>query len=63
MRRAVLSHPLAVLGLVGHYPTNYLIARLPILEKQAFAHPNMRPDGIIGYYPGFLRAIPGSKVR
>jgi hypothetical protein len=34
--RVVLSHPLPVFGLVGHYPTNYLIGRSPLLRRQAF---------------------------
>ena len=29
----VLSHQLPVLGLVGHYPANYLIGRKPIQER------------------------------
>ena len=33
MRRAVLSHPLPVLGLVGHYPANYLIGRFPLPDQ------------------------------
>ncbi len=49
MRRIVLSHPLAVLGLVSHYLTNNLIAHSPILGQQAFAQPAMRQAGIIGY--------------
>ncbi len=48
MRRAVLSHPLAVLGLVGRYLTNYLIARSPIPGQQAFAHRLMRGVGLSG---------------
>ena len=63
MRRAVLSHPLPVLGLVSRYLTNYLIVLSPILRKQAFAHLAMRQDGVIGYYLGFPRAIPGLRVR
>jgi hypothetical protein len=36
MWQAVLSHLLPVYGLVGHYPTNYLIGRSPIPRQQAF---------------------------
>ncbi len=28
-----LSRPLRIIGLVGHYPTNYLIRRGPILKR------------------------------
>ena len=63
MRRVVLSHPLAVLGLVSRYLTNNLIARSPISGQQAFAHQTMRSDGIIRYYPGFPRAIPDPEAR
>ena len=34
MRRAVLSHPLPVVGLVSHYLTNYLIGYRPLLKRQ-----------------------------
>ena len=34
---ATLSRPLPVVGLVGRYPTNYLIGRRPILKHQGFA--------------------------
>ena len=36
MRRAVLSHPLPVFGLVSRYLTNNLIGRSPLLRRQAF---------------------------
>ena len=63
MRRAVLSHPLPVLGLVSHYLTNYLIGRIPLHEQQAFDHSEMPHRGVMGYYPEFLPAIPHSWVR
>ncbi len=31
--RVVLSHPLPIFGLVGHYPTNYLIGRGPVSRR------------------------------
>ena len=31
--RAMLSHPVTIAALVGHYPTNKLIVRGPILER------------------------------
>ena len=34
---ATLSRPLPVVGLVGHYPTNYLIGRRPIPERRSFS--------------------------
>ena len=33
IRLIVLSDQLPVVGLVGHYPTNYLIGRKPILKR------------------------------
>ena len=32
----ILSDQLRIVGLVGLYPTNYLIRRRPILERQSF---------------------------
>jgi hypothetical protein len=63
MRRVMLSHPLAVIGLVSRYLTNYLIARFPISGQQAFARQTMRSDGVIEYYHGFLRAILDPEAR
>ncbi len=63
MRRAVLSHPLAVKGLVSRYLTNNLIARSPLPRWQAFARGFMRNRGVIEYYPGFLPAILGLGAR
>src|SRR5262249_35656583 len=36
MWRAMLSHPLPVIGLVSRYLTNYLIGRSPLSRRQAF---------------------------
>ena len=33
----MLSHPLPVIGLVGYYPTNYLIGRTPLANRQTCA--------------------------
>ena len=63
MRRSVLSHPLPVLGLVSHYLTNYLIGRILLLKQQAFDHKEMPLHGVMGYYPGFLLAIPHLRVH
>lgn len=38
----VLSDQLCVVGLVGHYPTNYLMHRGPILKRRSFKHPPKR---------------------
>ena len=40
MRRAVLSHPLPVLGLVSRYLTNYLIGRSPLSERRTICPPS-----------------------
>ena len=32
----MLSHPLDVLGLVGHYPANYLVSHRPLLPRRTF---------------------------
>ena len=39
-----LSRPLPVLALVGHYPTNKLMGRRPLLERRSFSQ-------------GFLKAL------
>ena len=63
MWRVVLSHPLPVLALVSLYLTNKLIGRFPIPRQQAFAHQDIRPGEIIGYYPRFPWAIPDLGAR
>ena len=45
----VLSDQLAVVALVGRYPTNRLIAREPLSKRNSFPHQVMRPDGDIQY--------------
>ncbi len=45
----VLSDQLAVVALVGHYPTNKLIAREPLPKRNSFPHLVMRPGGGIRY--------------
>ena len=49
MRRAVLSHPLPVLGLVSRYLTNYLIGHSPLSDQQAFGKRVIQPASIIEY--------------
>ncbi len=51
-----LSGQLPVIGLVGRYPTNYLIGRRP-LPIQAVTPFTLRIGGTIEYYPRFLKAI------
>ncbi len=45
----VLSDQLAVVALVGRYPTNKLIAREPLSKRNSFPHRTMRPNGDIRY--------------
>ena len=48
----VLSDRLAVIALVGRYPTNKLIARNPLLEQKLslpFTHQENPPGGTIRY--------------
>ena len=44
-----LSEPLLIDGLVGRYPTNYLIRRIPIHYRQSFRRPLMSSDDCIRY--------------
>jgi hypothetical protein len=52
-----LSRPLPVIGLVGHYPTNYLMGRRPLPKRRSFNLPlTDRPHGVLatvssGYSP------------
>ena len=55
---AILSDPLAVVALVGHHPTNQLIAREPLPAPQhrweaRFPSRAMRPRRPCGISPGF----------
>ena len=45
----VLSDQLPVAALVGHYPTNKLIGREAIPERNPFLRPTMRSDDDIRY--------------
>ena len=53
---SILSDQLPVVGLVGRYPTNYLIGRrlIPKRPVKVFTPPKV---GTIKYYPRFLGAI------
>jgi len=58
----MLSHPLPIVGLVGLYPTNYLIGRTPIFKRRNFNCKVMPPCNVMGYYHQFPNAIPRLKV-
>ena len=57
----MLSHRLLVLGLVGHYPTNYLISRklLPKRPKPFFP-PSVLKGKVRGIRPDFSGLSPSS---
>ncbi len=59
---AMLSHPLPIVGLVGRYPTNYLIGRTPIFNRRNFNSSQMPKMNHMGYYWQFPTAIPQLKV-
>src|SRR5690606_27387318 len=48
-----LSGRLPVTALVGHYPTNKLIGREPIPNRNNFPHTTMRWRVVSGIRPGF----------
>ena len=48
-----LSGRLPVEALVGHYPTNKLIGREPIPNRQNFQPPTMKQEMIFGIRPRF----------
>ena len=57
----VLSDQLPVIGLVGHYLTNYLIGRKPLLErhgKPELSEPAMRLAIVCGISPSFDGLFP-----
>jgi hypothetical protein len=45
----ILSDQLPVIGLVGHYPTNYLIGRMPLPQRLAALTPGLYPQCIMRY--------------
>ena len=53
-----LSVRLLIVGLVGRYPTNYLIRRESILQRYIFGISIMRSKYIMRYYRSFPNAIP-----
>ena len=46
---AFLSEPLLIVALVGRYPANKLMGRIPILYQLIFIHQAMRLNEFIGY--------------
>ncbi len=57
----ILSDQLPVIGLVGHYPTNYLIGRKPIPERPSkleLSWPTMEPAISCGISPPFGGLFP-----
>jgi hypothetical protein len=55
---ATLSRPLMIVGLVGRYPTNYLIIRTPIFYHRSFYLKPMQVRGLMRDYLQFPKAIP-----
>ena len=53
-----LSVRLLIVDLVGRYPTNYLIRREPILQRNSFGTSMMPSLYIMRYYRPFPDAIP-----
>ncbi len=45
----ILSDQLPVIGLVGHYPTNYLIGRMPLPQRLAALTLGLYPQCIMRY--------------
>ena len=45
----ILSDQLPVIGLVGRYPTNYLIGRKPILKRLAALTPKYYSQRVMRY--------------
>ncbi len=60
----ILSDQLPVFALVGHYLTNKLIGREPLLGRQVpegiptFSRPAMRPEAVSGISPDFSGLSP-----
>ena len=54
-----LSEPLSIVALVGRYPANKLMERIPIPYRlEAFAGAARRPLQNIRHYLSFQKAIP-----
>ena len=49
----ILLDPVAIVGLVGRYPTNCLMARMPTPDRRNFNRSAMPPLGLRGINPSF----------
>ena len=49
----ILLDPVAIVGLVGRYPANYLMARMPTPDRRNFYRGAMPPYGLRGINPSF----------
>ena len=54
-----LSRPLPVIGLVGHYPTNYLMGRRPLPKHRSFTR-RIEPSSTWGISHRFQWLFPSS---
>ena len=55
VRRVMLSHPLRIIALVGHYPTNKLVRRSPLPRWNHTFNPKIT-SGITHSFPWLFRA-------
>ena len=55
----MLSHPLDIIAMVGHYPTIKLISRKPLPRRNL----TICSGEVIRYYPQFPVAIPVPRAR
>ena len=49
----ILLDPVAIVALVGRYPTNQLMARMPTRDRRNFNHRRMPSCGLRGINPSF----------
>ena len=56
VRRVMLSHPLPIVALVGHYPTNKLVGRSLLLGRNHTFDPGML-SGITHSFPWLFRTL------
>src|SRR5882757_6685628 len=56
VRRVMLSHPLCIIALVGHYPTNKLVQRSPLPGRNHTFDPEML-FGITHSFPWLFRTL------
>ncbi len=58
----ILSDQLPVIGLVGRYPTNYLIGCKPLLKRPKALILSLAVKDHMRYQPRFLRVVPHLRV-